>query len=138
MRFYRCSQRSYSISPIILRQLPLRSPVKIMIIWWLTKQIKIPKKVGTFLKKYPLWSPVLLKSQSNINEAGHRRWHFPWTFSIFLENSVCRVHGNCDAFLVFDREALLHSISEPAKSRNPEEQSLWKLPEKKSVGKVPS
>ena len=27
--------------------------IKTMIIWWLVKQINIPKKVGTFLEKYP-------------------------------------------------------------------------------------
>ena len=39
-----------------------------MIIWWLTKQIKISEKVGTFLENYPWWSPVLIKSQGNIAE----------------------------------------------------------------------
>ena len=77
MRFYRCIQRSYNISPIKLRQLPLRSTIKTMVIWWPTKQIKIPKKVGTFLEKCSWWSPVLIKPQGNIAEAGHRYWHFP-------------------------------------------------------------
>ena len=31
----------------------LRNLIKTMIIWWLAKQINIPKKVGTFLEKYP-------------------------------------------------------------------------------------
>ena len=68
MRFHRCSRRSYNVSPITLRQLPLRSPIKTMIIWWLTKQIKNSEKVGTFLESYPWWSPVLIKSQGNIAE----------------------------------------------------------------------
>ena len=71
MRFYYGSQRSCSISPITLRQIPLRSSMKIIIIW-LTRQIKVPKKVGTFLGKHPWWSPVLIKSQGNITEAGPR------------------------------------------------------------------
>ena len=71
MRFYQCSQRSQSISPITLRQLSLRSPTKTI---WLTRQIKIPKKVRTFFGKYPWWSPVLIKSQGNITQAG-LRWN---------------------------------------------------------------
>ena len=51
--------------------LPSRGPIKTMIICWLTKQIKIVKKVGIFFGKYPWWSPVLIKSQVNIIEAGH-------------------------------------------------------------------
>ena len=38
MRFYHCSQNSCSISPITLRQLPLRSPTKTII--WHSKQVK--------------------------------------------------------------------------------------------------
>ena len=45
---------------------------------------------------------------------------------------------NSDAFLAFDRDVLFYSISEPATNRNPEEQLLWELPEKKCVGKVSS
>ena len=80
MRFHRCSWLSYSVSPSTLLQLPLRDPTKTMIIWCLTKQIKTPKKVGIFLEKYPWWSPVLINSQDSIIDAGHRNWHFPWTF----------------------------------------------------------
>ena len=83
--------RSYSISPFTLRWLPLLSSIKTIIIWLIT-QIKMPKKVGTFLGKYPWWSPVLIKSQGNITEAGPEHWHFSWTFSIFSGNRVCRTH----------------------------------------------
>ena len=77
MRFYWCSHSSYNISPITLRQLPLHSPIKTMIIWRLNEQIKNPKKVGTFLEKYPWWNLVLTKPQGNITEAGHQYFHFP-------------------------------------------------------------
>ena len=116
IRFYQCSQQSYIISPIALTQLPL-SPIKTIIIW-LTRQTKTPKKVGTFLGKYPWWSPVLIKSQSMITEAGLQNWYFSWRLSFFFsENPVCGVHGIVlfwfrDAFLAFDRKALLHSLSE--------------------------
>ena len=39
MRFSQCSQKSWSISPITMRQLPLRSSAKTVIIWH-SKQIK--------------------------------------------------------------------------------------------------
>ena len=97
----------------------LRSPIKTIIIW-LTNQIAIPKKLGVFLKKYPWWSPVLIKLQGNITEAEHRHEYFTGTFSIFSENPVCRARGNCNAFLVYDRVALLYSLSEPATNRNRE------------------
>ena len=82
LRLYHCSQRIYSISRITPRQCPLRSPIKTIIIW-LTKQIMIQKKIGTFLGKYPWWSPVLTKSQGHITEAGLRHWNFFNIFNLF-------------------------------------------------------
>ena len=100
----------------------LEQPSSLMkTIIWFTKQTKIPKKFGTFLEKYPWWSPVLKKSHGNITEAGHRHCHFLEHFQFFTKNSVCRAHGICDAFLVFDRKVLLCGVSEPAVNRNSEE-----------------
>ena len=69
----------------------------------------------------------MIKSQGNTTEAGLRYFYFSWTFPTFSENPVCALHGiiliwSWDAFLVFDREALLCAYSEPATSRNLEEQ----------------
>ena len=104
MTIYQWFQHSYSISPITLRHLPWRSSIKPIIIW-LTKQIKIPKIVGTFLGKFPWWSLVFMNSQGNITEASLQHWHFSWKVSFFFsENPICRAHG-----IVFfrSREAVL-------------------------------
>ena len=78
MRFYHCSQNSCSISPIPLRQFPLRSPTKTIIIWH-SKQIKTlynqwfelfcetacPKKIWIFMRKCQPQSLVYIKSWGN-------------------------------------------------------------------------
>ena len=54
---------------------------------------------------------------------------FLLTFSTFSEQPFFRPHTNnlfwsLDVFLVFDREYLMSSLSEPATTRNSEEQLL--------------
>ena len=57
-------------------------------------------------------------------------------FQYFKKSHVCsRAQGRCDAFLVFDREALLYSLSKPATNRNHELTVTLEIPRKKCVGK---
>ena len=57
-------------------------------------------------------------------------------FRFFSEHSLCRAFANIwylDAFLVFDKEALLCSLSEPSRniwSACSKYLLLWKFPEK--------
>ena len=100
MTIYQWFQHSYSISPITLRHLPWRSSIKPIIIW-LTKQIKIPKIVGTFLGKFPWWSLVFMNSPTLT--------FFLKNFIFFPENPICRAHGivffRCrEAVLVLNRK----------------------------------
>ena len=85
MTFSQCSQKSWSISPITMRQLPLRSSAKTVIIWH-SNQIKTlynqwfrpvlwnslsEKKNGIFIGKCQRWSPVYVKSwgtESNLSD----------------------------------------------------------------------
>ena len=76
------------------------------IIIWLTRQIKVPKKDGTFLGKHPWWSPVLIKSQGNITEAGPDIDIFLENFQFFQKTQSVEKHT--------DRKALLYSLSESA------------------------
>ena len=73
MTFYQFFHHNYSISTITLRQLPWHSSIKIIIIW-LTKQLKTPKKVKHFPENFHggvLFSYILrvtlLKQVSNID-----------------------------------------------------------------------
>ena len=129
----------------LLRQLPWRISIKTIIIR-LTKQIKIPKKVDTFLGKFPWWSIVFINSKCNITEVGLQHWQFSWKFNFFwncrAHNPACRAHGifffcSWDPFLVFDTKPLLYSLLEPAPNRNSEEQLSGNYRRKKSVGKLP-
>ena len=93
----------------IFWRLPLWSPTKIIITWF-TKQIKTlyltvaqtcfmkllsRKRIETFLGKCPWCSPISIKSQSNVIEAGLWHWHFTQIFLTFYsEDPFCRVYAN--------------------------------------------
>ena len=94
-----------------------------IIITWLAKQkrpstsvpldlfyeVAVPKKIGTFLRKYLWCSPMLIKSQGNAIKAGIR--HFLWIFlTSYLDEPLCRAYVNfffwfLDAFLVLFKGA---------------------------------
>ena len=104
-------------------------------------EIAWPKKVETFLGKCQWWSSVLIKLQGNVSNTGLRRSPSPWAFPI-LEQLFCRAHTSIsfwplDAFLVFNREALLCSLSEPATHLSTKEQLHRNFPEKGFIGNVP-
>ena len=84
-----------------------------------------------------MWcSPVLIKSQGNVVEAGLRHWHISPIFLIFyLENPFCRAYAifffcSLDPFLFFNKEVLLCTLSKFSIQKGSEEHSLWKFPEK--------
>ena len=95
MIFYQCSQSSYIISPISLRELTFCSPIKIVIIS-LTKQIQTRYNQSEL---FFALSSALLKPQVNGTENGlqNRLEHFQFFFRALFQS--------LDAFLVFDAEA---------------------------------
>ena len=110
------------LSTVTLRQLLRRSPSKTIIIW-LTKQIKIPKTVETFFRRFPRWSLAVINSWVTFLKQGifRQKIHF------FVGRSSLQSTRNCflliwSAFLVFDRKPFLCSVSEPPTMRNSEKQ----------------
>ena len=82
---------------------------------------------GKYFAKPPWWSFVLIKSYDNVTEIGFQHGHFP-SLSIFSGHWLCRAHANIlylNAFLVFDKEALLCSLSEPSGNTCSKQQLLW-------------
>ena len=101
-------------------------------------EIAWPKKVGTFLRKYQWWSPVLIKLQGNVSRTEPRRRLSLWGFPI-LEQSFCGAHASfsfcsLDTSRVSNREVLLCSLSELATDRSTKEQLLRNFPEKWFIG----
>lgn len=98
------------------------------------------KKVGPFLGIYQLWNSVLIKSLGNISRTWLRHKRSPWAFRV-LQPPFLRVHAgvsfwSLDPLLVFNREALLCSLSEPVTHRSTKGKFLINLPEKGLIGNV--
>ena len=101
----------------------------------------LAKKVGCFLGKWQRCSPVFIKVQDIVSKIGLRHWLFP-RISPVLEQPFCRAHmsissSSLDAFLVFNRKALLCSLLELATPKSTKEQLIRNVPEKVFIGNVP-
>ena len=70
------------------------------------------------------WNPVLIKLQGNDSNTGLQYRCSLWAFPVLLWSLY--------AFVVFNREALLCSLSEPATHRSTKEQLLRNVPENDS------
>ena len=142
-----------AIAVLLLLHFDSCSAKAIMI--WLTNQMKTlsnkslsgvlwivwPKKVRTFLRKCQRWRSVSVKLQGKVFKTGLRQGSSLWVFPI-LEKPFCRAHASIsfrplDYFLVFNREALLFSLSELATHRSPKQQLIRNFSEKEFIGNVP-
>ena len=138
----------------VLFLLPFDSCPDEAIMIWLTKQMSTfisvvrrcfceivwPKRVDSSREESQRWSPVLIKLQGSVSKARLQHRLFPGIFPI-LEQPFCRAHvsissWSLNAFLVFNREALLCSLLDLATHKRTKEQLPRKVREKGFIGNV--